>query len=146
MPPRPDAPSGRSTSPRWGEERDAYAAGIAAPELEKPTPAANPEARLPEDFGPGAAGRLLFWIAVAFAAFQIVTAFGIPINRNLGLGITLIHLTAAGFLVWAGGIVYRGIRGQRVAEPLLALAPLLVSFLILARFGGGMPSQVLRTV
>ena len=59
----------------------------AAPELEPPTPAENPEMHLPEDFGPGSAGRLLFWIAVAFATFQIVTAFGIPLNRDLGFGV-----------------------------------------------------------
>ena len=34
-----------------------------APALEAPTPADNPEMQLPDDFGPGAAGRLLFWIA-----------------------------------------------------------------------------------
>ena len=44
---------------------------------------------LPENFGPGITGRLLFWIGVAFATFQIVTAFGIPINRDLGFGLTL---------------------------------------------------------
>lgn len=118
----------------------------AAPELEKPTPAGNPETNLPEDFGPGAAGRLLFWIAIAFAAFQIVTAFGIPLNRDFGFGVTLVHIVAAGFAVWAAWIGFGATRGRSFLDGLIGFAPMLASFLILAAFAGGMPSQVLRTV
>ena len=117
----------------------------AAPKLERPTPE-NPETHLPEDFGPGLTGQLLFWIAVAFAAFQVVTAFGIPIDRDLAFGITLIHLAGIGFLVWAGSIAFRVWRGGPIRDWLVALAPMLTSYAILAGFGGGMPSQVLRTV
>jgi TRAP transporter 4TM/12TM fusion protein len=118
----------------------------AAPALERPTPAENPEMHLPEDFGPGLAGKLLFWIAVAFATFQIVTAFSIPINRDIVLGITLIHVAGAGFAVWAASIARRALRGDAVAEGLVALVSMLVVYIILARFGGGVPSQILRTV
>ena len=50
----------------------------------------NAEHGLPENFGPGLAGRLLFWIAVAFSAFQIVTALGLPLDRPFmpGIGLT----------------------------------------------------------
>jgi len=118
----------------------------AAPDFERPTPAGNPEMHLPEDFGAGRTGRLLFWIAIAFAAFQIVTAFGIPINRGLLFGVTLIHVAAAGFILWAAWILYGATRGRPLADGLVAFVPMLVSFLIVARFGGGMPSQVLRTI
>ena len=46
--------------------------GPAAPDLERPTPAGNPELHIPDDFGLGLVGRALFWIAIAFATFQIV--------------------------------------------------------------------------
>jgi TRAP transporter 4TM/12TM fusion protein len=120
--------------------------GPAAPHLEAPTPPINPEARLPDSFGPGRGGVLLFWIGVAFAAFQIVTAFSIPLNRPFGPGLTLLHLIAVGFAAWAGAIVLGALRGRPVVEPLLAFLPMLVSFVILARYAGGMPSQVLRTI
>src|SRR5688572_21519809 len=116
-----------------------------APELERPTPE-NPERHLPEDFGPGLTGRLLFWIAVAFAAFQVVTAFGIPINRDLAFGVTLIHLAGIGFLVWAGHTALRSWRGGSIRDGLAGLLPMLVSYAVLAGFGGGVPSQVLRTI
>ena len=116
-----------------------------APELERPTPE-NPEMHLPEDFGPGRSGLLLFWIAIAFAAFQIVTAFGIPINRPFGPGITLIHVAGAGLAIWAAAIVAGAFGGESVPDRLVAFVPMLVAFLIVARFGGGMPSQVLRTI
>jgi TRAP transporter 4TM/12TM fusion protein len=118
----------------------------AASDLERPTPAENPEMHLPDDFGTGLAGKLLFWIAVAFATFQIVTAFSIPINRDLGFGITLMHIVGAGFVAWAAMIARQALRGDALAEGLVAFLPMLVSFVILARFGGGVPSQVLRTV
>jgi TRAP transporter 4TM/12TM fusion protein len=117
-----------------------------APELEAPTPAENPEMHLPEDFGAGRTGRLLFWIAVAFAAFQVVTAFSIPLNRDFGFGVTLIHIAAAGFVLWAAWIGFSAVRGKPVVDGVIAFVPMLASFVILAGFGGGMPSQVLRTV
>src|SRR5688572_27245422 len=116
-----------------------------APELERPTPE-NPETHLPEDFGAGRTGRLLFWIAVAFAAFQVVTAFSIPLNRDFGFGVTLIHIAAAGFVLWAAWIGFSAVRGKPVVDGVIAFVPMLASFVILAGFGGGMPSQVLRTV
>jgi TRAP transporter 4TM/12TM fusion protein len=100
---------------------------------------------LPEDFGAGLTGRLLFWIAVAFAAFQIVTAFSIPLNRDLGFGITLIHLAGVGLALWAVNIAWSAARGLPF-EGLAGFFPMLVSFLIVAGFPGGLPSQVLRTV
>ena len=119
---------------------------ILAPALEAPTPAHNPEMQLPEDFGPGRTGKLLFWIAVAFATFQIVTAFSIPLNRGLVFGVTLLHLAGAGLVLWAAWIVAAASRGGAIVDRLIAFLPMLGSFLILAGFAGGMPSQVLRTV
>jgi hypothetical protein len=60
--------------------------------LEQPSTPANPEHGLPENFGAGIAGQLLFWIAVAFSTFQIVTAFGIPLDRPIFANISLIYL------------------------------------------------------
>ena len=117
-----------------------------APDLERPTPAGNPEMHLPEDFGQGRVGTALSWIAVAFSTFQIVTAFSIPINRDLAFGVTLAHVAGAGLTLWAGQIVFRTLSGGAFMDRLIAFVPMLITFTILARFGGGMPSQVLRTV
>ena len=70
-------------------------------QMEAPSGPANPEHGLPENFGAGLLGRLLFWIAVAFSTFQIVTAFGIPLDRPLLAGVTMIHLIGAAFVGWA---------------------------------------------
>ena len=121
--------------------------GAIASDLKKPTsPAENPEMHLPEDFGPGAAGHLLFWICVAFAVFQVATAFSIPLNRDLAFGVTIVHLAGAGFAGWAALILWRAVRREPVADALIAFLPLLVVGVILWRFAGGMPSQVLRTI
>ena len=105
----------------------------------------NPEVGLPESFGTGFSGRLLFWIAVAFSAFQIVTAFGIPLDRPVG-GVTIIHLLSLAFVAWAAWLLLRRSRGHAVTDGVMALGCLLVTFVLIARFGGGVPSQVVRAV
>ena len=50
-------------------------------QMEAPAESVNPEHGLPESFGEGLTGRLLFWIAVSFSTFQIITSFGIPLDQ-----------------------------------------------------------------
>ncbi len=50
---------------------------IAAPQL------SFGESGLTDDlFTAGVTGRLLFWVAIAFSAFQLVTGFGIPLDKD----------------------------------------------------------------
>ncbi len=112
-------------------------------------PPADPEHGLPATFGEGPMGRLLFWIAVAFSAFQVVTAFGVPLDRPLLAAlpsanlILLIRLAFVGWLIW---IVLRRIQGRAVQEALLAFLALLAAFELIALFTGTLPNQVLRTL
>ena len=107
-------------------------------------PAVNVEHGLPENFGPGAAGRFLFWIAVAFSAFQIVTAFGLPLDRPIVPGVNLLRIIGAVFALWAMKIVVDRVRGRAVGEALFAFLCLLGTYVLVARFGGGVPSQIVR--
>ena len=76
------------------------------------TPEANAHDPLAGGFPPGFQGQLLFWIAVAFSAFQVVTAFGIPLDFRL-IGsiawLTPITLIRVAFVLWLVWIVI----GQR---------------------------------
>jgi hypothetical protein len=65
----------------------------------------NPEHGLPENFGAGWPGRLLFWLAVAFSTFQIVTAFGVPLDRTIAFGVTPLALAWAAL---AAGALFVG--------------------------------------
>ena len=56
----------------------------------------NPEHGLPESFGEGLTGRILFWIAVSFSTFQVVTSFGIPLDAPFISSITLNHFLGGG--------------------------------------------------
>ena len=107
---------------------------------------ANPEHGLPENFGEGRLGRLLFWIAVSFSTFQIVTAFGIPLDRPLLFGLTALHAIGAALLVWAGWLVVARARGRPIQDGLVALLTLAGTYFIVSKFGGGLPSQVVRTI
>ena len=121
-------------------------AGAARLEAPAGIPAVNPEHGLPEGFGPGLAGRILFWIAVSFSVFQIVTAFGIPLDRGIVGGLTVIHITFGLFGAWALWLIWQGAQGRAVLDPVIALATLGFTFLIIVKFSGSLPSQVVRTI
>jgi TRAP transporter 4TM/12TM fusion protein len=121
-------------------------AGAARLEAPAGIPAVNPEHGLPEGFGPGLAGRILFWIAVSFSVFQIVTAFGIPLDRGIVGGLTVIHITFGLFGAWALWLIWQRAQGRAVLEPVIALATLGFTFLIIVKFSGSLPSQVVRTI
>ena len=120
----------------------------------KATPVAPPhlpfgEAGLTDDlFKAGLAGRLLFWVAVAFSSFQLVTGFGIPLDKDFGFlpAINLALLAAVALGLGAIKVGWDALKGRSVLEGLLALITLGATYAILARYAGGLPSQVLRTM
>ena len=113
--------------------------------VETQQPIVDPEHGLPPGFGPGWPGRLLFWIAVAFSLFQIATAFNIPLDHRFA-GIDIIDLLRATIALWLVAIVVQAARGKPWAEMLLAWIPMAVVVELLARFGGSVPNQILRTL
>ncbi|WP_336810316.1 TRAP transporter permease [Bosea sp. MMO-172] len=117
-----------------------------------PAPAAapyDPEHGLPATFGTGWKGRLLFWLAVAFSAFQVVTAFGIPLDFRL-IGsvawLTPITLIRVAFGLWLAWIVLGLVRGRPMLEAATAFLALLGAFELVSLYTGTLPNQVLRTV
>lgn len=124
---------------------------LAVPDIAGAAPAAphDPEHGLPATFGEGWKGRLLFWIAVAFSAFQVVTAFGIPLDLRLLPTVpwlTPILLIRAGFVLWLGWILLGIARGRRDSEAILAFLTLFGAFELVALYTGTLPNQVLRTL
>jgi TRAP transporter 4TM/12TM fusion protein len=124
---------------------DSFVAELEAPATET-VPAVDAEHGLPEGFGAGLAGRILFWIAVAFSSFQIVTAFGLPLDRMFVPGVDVLRIIGAGFVLWAAKIAFDRMRGRPIGEALCAIIPLLITFVLIARFSGGVPSQVVRAL
>jgi TRAP transporter 4TM/12TM fusion protein len=105
------------------------------------------EAGLTDDlFVAGITGRLLFWVAVAFSAFQLVTGFGIPLDKDFLPGIDLALLAGVALALGAIKVGWDALKGCNVREGLLALIALAAIYAILARYAGGLPSQVLRAM
>jgi TRAP transporter 4TM/12TM fusion protein len=124
---------------------------LAVPDNAGTSPAAphDPEHGLPATFGTGWKGRLLFWIAVAFSAFQIVTAFGIPLDIQPVPALswlTPILLIRVAFGLWLAWILLGAARGRASAEAAIAFLMLLGAFELVALFTGTLPNQVLRTL
>jgi len=115
-------------------------------QMEAPSESVNPEHGLPESFGEGIFGRVLFWIAVAFSIFQIVTSFGIPLDQPFIGGLTLIHFLAVAMAAWAGWLVLLGVRRRSVVDGVLGWLAVAVAFGLILHFGGSLPSQVVRAL
>ena len=116
-------------------------------QMEAPsTPVANPEHGLPENFGEGFLGTLLFWIAVAFSTFQVITAFGIPLDRPILAGLSMIHLIGGAFIAWAVWLFVLRLKGESVVNGVVALGALAVTYLLVLKFPGSLPSQVVRAL
>jgi TRAP transporter 4TM/12TM fusion protein len=109
----------------------------------------DPEHGLPATFGAGWKGRLLFWIAVGFSGFQVVTAFGVPLDARLVGSITWltpITLIRAAFALWLVWIVLGAARGRVMGEAVLAFAMLFGAFELVSLYTGTLPNQVVRTL
>ncbi len=105
------------------------------------------ESGLTDDlFKAGATGRLLFWIAVSFSVFQLVTGFGIPLDKDFLPGIDLAGMSGIALVLGAIKVGWDKLRGRKISEGLLALLTLAVTYAILVRYAGGLPSQVLRAM
>ena len=121
----------------------------------KTPPVATPhlsfgESGLTDDlFTAGLMGRLLFWVAVAFSAFQLVTGFGIPLDKDFfafAPGLDLTALAAVALAAGACKVIWDAVKGRNIVDGVLALVMLGATYAILARYAGGLPSQVLRTM
>ena len=106
----------------------------------------NPEHGLPENFGAGWPGRLLFWLAVAFSTFQIVTAFGVPLDRTIAFGVTPLALAWAALAAGALFVGWAAARRRPVLDGLFAVVTLAITVGLVTKFPGGLPSQVVRTL
>src|SRR5215217_3602091 len=109
-------------------------------------PVANPEHGLPESFGVGLLGRILFWAAVSLSIFQVVTSFGAPLDRPLLAGGTLLRVIGVVLAIWAAYLVLTRVRGRPVLDGVIALAAVGSAYALVARYGGSLPSQIVRTV
>ncbi|MEZ5785146.1 MAG: TRAP transporter permease [Xanthobacteraceae bacterium] len=116
------------------------------PEMADQAELQNPEHGLQDSFGAGLSGRALFWIAVAFSTFQIVTAFGIPLDRPLFLGLTAIRGAWAALALWAIWLGITAMRGRPVLDGVIALIALTVVVFLIDKFTGSLPSMVVRTI
>ncbi|WP_201862429.1 TRAP transporter permease [Microvirga soli] len=115
-------------------------------QMEAPSEAVNPEHGLPESFGEGFLGRLLFWIAVSFSTFQIITSFGIPLDQPFIAGLSLTHLFAVTMVAWAAWLIGLAVRRRSIVDGAMAWVAIAVAFGLVLWFGGSMPSQVVRTL
>jgi TRAP transporter 4TM/12TM fusion protein len=101
------------------------------------------------DWGKGWLGVLIFYLAIAFSIFQIITSFGVPLDKDFFAsvkGLDLLFLIRAGLLIWLGYLAYLAYhRRFNIAHGFGFLA-VLGAVELVAEFSGGVPSQVVRAM
>ncbi|MCG7394425.1 TRAP transporter permease [Microvirga sp. ACRRW] len=115
-------------------------------QMEAPAESVNPEHGLPESFGEGFWGKLLFWIAVSFSTFQIITSFGIPLDQPFFLGVSLFQIFYVVMAAWAAWLASLAVRRRGLIDGLLGWIAIAVAFGLVLWFGGSVPSQVVRAM
>ena len=83
---------------------------------------------LPESFGEGLTAGILFWIAVSFSTFQIITSFGIPLDAPFISSMTLNHFLAVAMAAWAAWLIRQAVRRRSVVDGALAWLAIAVAF------------------
>jgi TRAP transporter 4TM/12TM fusion protein len=101
------------------------------------------------DWGKGWIGSLIFYIAIAFSIFQIITSFGVPLDKDFFAsvkGLDLLFLIRAGLLIWLAYLAYLAWhRRFRIVHAFGFLA-VFGAVELVAEFAGGVPSQVVRAI
>jgi len=115
-------------------------------ELAEPVNQSDPEFDLPDNFGEGLAGRVVFWIAICFSTYQVTTSFGIPLDRPFFFGLTIVMVVWALFFGWAAKIAYDWFTSRGNVETTIAFFMLLGTFGLLIGYAGGAPSVTVRAV
>ena len=115
-------------------------------QMEAPAESINPEHGLPESFGEGFWGRLLFWIAVSFSTFQIITSFGIPLDQPFIAGASLFHILAVVLIAWAAWLAVLAMRRRNLVDGVLGWLAVALAIGLVMHFGGSIPSQVVRAL
>jgi len=101
------------------------------------------------DWGKGWIGSLVFYLAIAFSIFQIITSFGVPLDKDFFAsvkGLDLLFLIRAGLLVWLAYLAYLAWHRRFGIVHAFGFLAVLGAVELVAEFAGGVPSQVVRAI
>lgn len=100
-------------------------------------------------WGEGRLGSVIFYIAVAFSIFQIVTSFGVPLDKPFFADVRwldLILLVRIAMVLWLVWLLYHAWHRRLNLESVLGFIAVLTTVELIAAYAGGIPSQVVRSI
>ena len=101
------------------------------------------------EWGEGRTGTIIFYLAVAFSIFQIITSFGAPLDKPFFANLpklNLLFLIRASLLVWLAYLAYLALKKQFRFTHLVGFLAVFGAIELVAEFAGGVPSQVVRAM
>ena len=100
-------------------------------------------------WGSGRLGSIIYYIAVAFSIFQIITSFGVPLDKPFFESVPrldLLLLLRIAIVIWAAWLLYRAWNKNLNFESILGFIVVVSTIEIIAAYAGGIPSQVVRSI
>ncbi len=101
------------------------------------------------EWGQGRLGTLVFYLAIAFSIFQIITSFGVPLDKPFFDALPrldLLLVIRAGLAAWLIYLVMKAIRGRLTFADVVAFLAVAGAIQLVSAFAGGLPSQVVRAI
>jgi len=101
------------------------------------------------EWGEGRTGKLIFYIAIAFSIFQIITSFGVPLDKPFFASLPkldLLLLIRAALLIWLAYLAFLALKRKIGFAHLIGFLAVFGAIELVAAFAGGVPSQVVRAM
>lgn len=101
------------------------------------------------EWGEGKTGTIVFYLAIAFSIFQIITSFGVPLDKPFFAALPkldLLLVIRASLLVWLAYLAYLALKKQFRFTHLAGFLAVFGAIELVAEFAGGVPSQVVRAM
>jgi TRAP transporter 4TM/12TM fusion protein len=141
--------SKKTSAAKPKRKKESAATAAPSPAMTSTTVVDDVAGHLDLSWGKGWLGSVIFYIAIAFSIFQIVTSFGIPLDKDFFATIPkldLLFLIRGGLLVWLAYLAYLAYHRHFTFTHGLGFLAVFGSVELVAHFAGGMPSVVVRAI
>jgi TRAP transporter 4TM/12TM fusion protein len=101
------------------------------------------------EWGEGKLGTVIFYLAISFSIFQVITSFGVPLDKPFFDALPrldLLLVIRAAMVAWFIYLVIKAVQRRFTFADAVAFLAVLAAIQLVSAFAGGLPSQVVRAI
>jgi TRAP transporter 4TM/12TM fusion protein len=101
------------------------------------------------EWGEGKLGTVIFYLAISFSIFQVITSFGVPLDKpflDALPRLDLLLVIRAAMAAWFIYLVIKVVQRRFTFADAVAFLAVLGAIQLVSAFAGGLPSQVVRAI